>query len=290
MKGLLTLSLLILFLLVPHLQARVIQVEGSDFIPPALIEALEEFAATQEDFLEVRLGGSLLAFREFYEGDADIILVAMPFEDPEEFEFPVFPIGFQVGILMVNRENPLDSLTRQQIGGIFGSLTENAIARWSELGLSGPWQDRNIQAAVSNSPTSPILDLFSSKFLENEPIRSGIQEFGSSIQLEGFVSGNDGSIGLADNLPLSSGLKSIRIESEDGDVSFGPTLENVNYGDYPLSLSYYVCVPRSQYRFLAPYLAFLLSDEVAKILQQEGFFPVLESRRRQLSSQLPLGE
>jgi len=280
------------FLLLAHsgLEGRVLQVAGSDYIPPALIEALDEFAATQDDLLEVQLNGSLIAFRNFYEGQADIILVAMPFQNPEELEFPVFPIGFQVGVLNVNRKNPLDSLTRQQIGGIYGSLTENAIARWADLGLSGTWQDRNIQAAYTDPDTSPLLDLFSAEFLANEPIRSGIQQFGSPIQLEAFINSNDGSIGLSDSLPLSSEIKTLRIESEDGDVSFGPTLENVNYGDYPLSLTYYVCVPRSQYRFLAPYLDFLLSDEAADILQTEGFFPILESRRRQLAGELPSSE
>ncbi|MGE9289605.1 MAG: PstS family phosphate ABC transporter substrate-binding protein, partial [Puniceicoccales bacterium] len=213
-----------------------------------------------------------------------------PHQNPDELDFPVIPIGFQIGALVVNRKNPLNSLNHQRIGGIFGSLTENAIARWSDLGLSGTWQNRNIQAAYSNPGTSPVLDLFSARFLNSEPIREGIQEYSSSIQLESFVSNNDGAIGLIDTLPLSDQLKTLRIESEDGGVSFGPTLENVNYGDYPLALAYYVCVPRSQYRFLAPYLEFLLSDSVAELLQEEGFFPILDSRRRQLTADLPLAE
>ncbi len=290
MKDLLIASVLSILLAGSTLHARVLKVEGSDYIPPALIEALAEFAATQGDQLEVDLEGSLLAFRSFYQGQADLILVAMPYQDPGELDFPVLPMGFQVGLLLTNRQNPLDTVTRRDIGGIFGSLTENAIARWSQLGLGGAWQNRNIQAAYANSETSPILELFSAKFLDNRPIRPGIQQFGSSIQLEAYISRNDGAIGLTDSLPLSPDVKTLRIETEEGGVSFGPTLENVNYGDYPLSLAYYVCVPRSQYRFLAPYLEFLLSNSTADILQEEGFFPVLEARRRQLSVALPVVE
>ncbi|MBC2602182.1 PstS family phosphate ABC transporter substrate-binding protein [Puniceicoccus vermicola] len=290
MKGILPQILLLTLALSSVLQARVVRIEGSDYIPPALVEALEAFASEEGDQLEIQLGGSLLAFRDFYEGEADLILVAMPHQDPTELDFPVLPFAFQIGAVVVNRKNPLKSLTRQQIGGIYGSLTENAIARWSDLGLSGAWQNRNIQAAYANPGTSPVLDLFSARFLDREPIRSGIQEYDSSIQLESFVSNNDGAIGVIDTLPLSTELKALRIEAEDGGVSFGPTLENVNYGDYPLALAYYVCVPRSQYRFLAPYLEFLLSDSVAEILQSEGFFPILNSRRRQLAADLPIAE
>lgn len=290
MKPFAILPLLATILLAANLQARVIKVEGSDYIPEPLIAALKEFAASEGDALEVNLGGSLLAFREFYEGDADIILVAMPGKSPSDFDFPVLPLGFQIGAIVVNQKNPLESLSHQQIGGIFGALTENAIARWSELGLSGTWQTRNIQAAYANSGLSPVLDLFSATFLNGEALRSGIQEYSSSIRLESYVSNNDGSIGLIDTLPFSTNLKTLRIETEDGGISFGPTLENVNYGDYPLSLPYFVCVPRSQHRFLAPYLEFLLSDSVAQILQKEGFFPLLDARRRQLRADLPAGE
>ncbi|MEM0965108.1 MAG: substrate-binding domain-containing protein [Verrucomicrobiota bacterium] len=268
-------------------KARDVQVAGSDYIPEALIDALREFASKEGDELEVDLGGSLLAFRQFYEGEADIILVAMPFQRPEDLEFPVFPFGFQIGAVVVNADNPITSMTQQQLGGVFGALNENAIARWSELGLTGTWQNRNIAAAYANSGKSPILDLFSNRFLQGDPIRSGIQEFSSDIRLESFVSNDDATIGIVDSLPLSSDLKTIRIQTSDGGVSFGPTLENINYGDYPLSLEYFVCVPMSQYRFLAPYIEFLLSDEVAEILQRERFFPLLRSRRLQLIEELP---
>jgi ABC-type phosphate transport system substrate-binding protein len=280
-------ALAFLALLPAALSARTVEVAGSDYIPPRLIDALAAFAEGEGDRLEVELGGSLLAFRDFEEGEADLILVAMPYKRPEDLGYPVIPVGYQVGTIIVHRDNPLESLTRGQIGGIFGSLAENAIARWADLGLSGPWQNRNIQAGYNDTGESPVVDMFSARFLGNEPIRQGIQRFDSTVRLESFVSNNDGAIGLLDGLPLASDLKALRIESADGGVSFGPTLENVNYGDYPLALAYYACVPRSQYRFLAPYLRFLLSDEVAEILQEEGFFPLVQARRLQLASELP---
>ncbi len=268
---------------------RTVTVAGSDYLPGSLVEALGEFAAERDDKLEIELNGSLLAFRDFEEGDADLILVALPYRGPEDFEFPVIPIGYQVGTIVVNRANPITSLSVRQLGGLFGSTSENAISRWANLGLSGPWRERNIQIGYVDSPDSPAVELFSARFLDNDPIRPGIQAFSSTVRLESFVANNDAAIGLLDALPLSGDLKTIQIEAGDGGVSFGPTLENVNFGDYPFSLGYYVCVPVSQHRFLTPYLEFLLSDEVAGLLQEEGFFPLLKSRRGQLINELPRG-
>ena len=266
-----------------------VTVAGSDYLPGSLVEALGEFAAERGDELEIELNGSLLAFRDFEEGDADLILVALPYREPGDFQFPVVPLGYQVGTVVVNEANPLTSLSPRQLGGLFGSTSENAISRWANLGLSGAWRERNIQIGYVDSRESPVVDLFSARFLDNAPIRSGIQAFSSTIRLESFVASNDAAIGLLDALPLSGDLKTVRIEDPDGGVSFGPTLENVNYGDYPLTLPYYTCVPLSQYRFLVPYLDFLLSDEVAEMLQREGFFPILQSRRGQLKNDLPGG-
>jgi len=269
--------------------ARTLTVAGSDYLPPSLVEALGEFAADRGDELEIELNGSLLAFRDFEEGEADLILVALPHRGPGDFQFPVIPIGYQVGTVVVNRANPLNSLSVRQLGGLFGSTGENAISRWANLGLSGAWRERNIQIGYVDTRESPVVELFSARFLGNDPIRPGIQAFSSTVRLESFVASNDAAIGLLDALPLSGDLKTVRIEDSDGGVSFGPTLENVNYGDYPFALGYYACAPVSQYRFLTPYLDFLLSDEVADLLQREGFFPLLESRRGQLKNELPGG-
>ncbi len=267
--------------------ARTVTVAGSDFLPESLVEALAAFAESRDDTLEVGMNGSLLAFRDFNRGEADLILVAIPDRSAEDFGFPVVPLGFQIGTLVVNRKNPIDEITKPQLGGIFGAPTENTITQWSELGLGGAWERRIIQAGYADPPKNPVVAMFSAYFLDNEPIRAAIPNYETSFRLESYVSNNDNAIGLLGGLPLGPDLKTIRIASSDDGISFGPTMENVNYGDYPLTLAYYVCVPRSQQRLLTPYVEFLLSDEIADLLETEGFFPVIRSRRLQLASAFP---
>lgn len=279
--------LLLSALLITPLSARTVTVAGSDLVPKEFIEALETFAKSRNDLLVTNMRGSLLAFREFNRGEADLIIVAIPRGSEEEYLFPVVPFGFQVGTIAVNKKNPIDEITSTQLGGVFGSPGRNTVTLWSELGLSGEWNRRIIKAGYADPPLNPVIDMFSAYFLENEPVREGIQSFDTDVGMESFISSNDDAIGILGDLPLDPQVKTLRISSEDDNVSFGPTVENVNFGDYPFTLPYIACVPVSQHRALAPYLEFILSDEIAAILEQEGFFPVLRSRRIQLTSALP---
>lgn len=269
------------------LDARTVRIAGSDYIPQALVDALQEFADERGDELRISMWGSLLAQVEFEKGNVDLGLIAMPHQTPEDFSYPVLPLGYQISVLAVNDALPVDSLNRRQIAGIFGATGDSAIARWSDLGLPGAWRGRNIQAGYTNPSQSPALHMFRSIMLNNEPFRSGVQQYDSNVRLESFISNNESAIGLLSTVPLSGNLKTLRIESSDGGVAFGPTVENVNFGDYPLSLPYYISVPLSQYRSLAPYIRFLLSDEVAELLQNEGFIPLLGSIRESLIAELP---
>jgi len=285
MKTLLLLP--ILLTMATAVSARTVTVAGSDFLPESIILALEEFAESRGDRLVHTFEGSLLAFRDFNRGRADLIIVAIPPYEDTEYQFPVIPFGFQIGTLVVNGQNPLSEIDQQQIGGIFGAPGENPITRWAELGLPDTWDRRLIEPAYADPPMNPVAAMFSAYFLENEPIREAIPDLETAVRLEAFVSGNDNAIGLLGGLPLGPDLKPLNISTTADGVGFGPSIENVNFGDYPLTLPYFVCVPRSQYRLLVPYLEFLLSDEIAALLEQEGFFPVLRSRRLQLESALP---
>lgn len=292
MKSHRLLPLLILLLASPPagLRGENIDVRGSDFIPAELVDALREFAHARGDEFTARMDGSLLAFSAFEDGKADIILVAMPDEDPESFPYPVIPLGFQTTVVAVNAQNPLDALTADQLRGIFGSGGQNVIARWGDVGLTENWRNRSILPTSLSVTVGPAIGLFSHLILEGRPYRENVQTFQSNLRVEAYLLNNEGSIGVLSTVPVSESLKTVRIEDPETRVPFGPTIENINYGDYPLALPYFICVPNSQFRSLAPYIAFLMSDEVAAILARNEFTPLLEPTRQQVIARLPAEE
>ena len=79
------------------------------------------------------------AYERLIQGDADIIFVAQPSDEEldmaaeEGVEFDMIPIGREAFVFIVNKDNPLDSITVDQIKGVYsGQITD-----WSQLGVQG---------------------------------------------------------------------------------------------------------------------------------------------------------
>ena len=79
------------------------------------------------------------AYERLIEGDADIIFVAQPSDEElaqaaeKGVEFDMIPIGKEAFVFIVNRDNPLDNITVDEIKGVYsGSITD-----WSQLGVDG---------------------------------------------------------------------------------------------------------------------------------------------------------
>lgn len=98
------------------------------------------------------------SFYELMYGNADLLLVYEPSEDAwalsEEWGVPleVQPIGLDAPVFLINDDNPVDSLTQEQIVGIYTGEYTN----WSQLG----GEDRQIIAyqRVENSGSQVMVE------------------------------------------------------------------------------------------------------------------------------------
>lgn len=76
------------------------------------------------------------AYKALIDGEDDIIFVAQPSKEQKAMaeeaglEFNMYPIGYEAFIFIVNKKNPVDSLTLQQIKDIY----TGKITNWKELG------------------------------------------------------------------------------------------------------------------------------------------------------------
>lgn len=76
------------------------------------------------------------AYKALIDGEDDIIFVAQPSKEQRAMaeeaglEFNMYPIGYEAFIFIVNKKNPVDSLTLQQIKDIY----TGKITNWKELG------------------------------------------------------------------------------------------------------------------------------------------------------------
>jgi len=88
----------------------------------------------EDSFLQKRNTGG--AFKAIVNGSADIIFCARPSKKQLEYagqngvELVLVPIGFEAFVFLVNDSNPVESLTVEQVRGIYSGKIKN----WSELG------------------------------------------------------------------------------------------------------------------------------------------------------------
>ena len=88
-------------------------------------------------------------------------------------------------------------------------------------------------------------------------------------------------IAILSSIPDSSNAKVLMISESKNSPSFGPTAENIHYGDYPIRLPFYLVYNKRDQEKLDQLIRYLIEDTVAERLSSDGFFPLPENVRRQ---------
>ncbi len=163
--------------------------------------------------------------------------------------------------IIVSRDNPVDSLSLDQVRDLFsGRLTD-----WSAVGGTGG--DLTILARDDRSGT---FDTFKDLVLRGAPLAQGAQRYEDSRQLAAEVAANPKSIGFV-GLAYVGDAKAIKI-SEGGSIAYRPTVFTVRTEDYRLSRRLYLySSAKSTNRWVSQFVQFALSDEGQAVVDAVGF-------------------
>ena len=175
-----------------------------------------------------------------------------------------------------------------RLGGIFGSDEEFNYTSWGDLGLSG-WGSRSIKALAGQTDGSISLELFKFSVLRGGQMKTTVAEVKDS-EVEGLLMSDAASIAILPRLPKSKKVKALMVSSEADGPAFGPTDDNVHYGDYPIRLAFYVVYNGRDEARVKEVLRVLLSDEIAESLRDNYLFALPDTVRRKLTIDLDLGE
>ena len=218
------------------------------------------------------------SYRNLMAGDRDLVLAAEP--DPEvltqlkgEEKWLMTPFATDALIFVVNRDNPVDSLTWEQVKGIY----TGAITNWKEVGGADldivPFQ-RN-QGAGSQT-------MFEKLVMEGQaPMPAPAQLVPDSMMgLMDAVREYDNSpaaIGYtvyyyANDMEMARGLKVLAIDGT------APTADTIRSGEYPFLNPYFVAVDGtlpadSPARILYDWV---LSPDGQRLAELEGYVPVTD--------------
>ena len=283
-----TLLLLPLTLIVTA-QAEEIRIAASDLLADYIKAPLEACAAENDSTFVVDSIGSLPALDRLRSDEINLAIIAVPDGDevPRD-EFSVYPFAYAVAVIVVNDSNPIDEISVARLGGIFGSKEESNLNTWGELGLSG-MGSRNIKALAGTYDESIALELFKYSILKGGVMKPSVSMVKDG-EVEDLLRSDAASIAILSHMPENKNIKVLMVSSDSDTYApaFGPTDDNVHYGDYPIRLAFYIVYNLRDDAKLRPIIRELLNDEVATSLRSNDLIALPETVRRRFLIDLDL--
>jgi len=199
---------------------------------------------------------TIRGFDALADGKVDMFFTAHPSEEQlksaEEkgADLEILPIGREAFVFFVNKDNPVDGLTTQQIRSIYrGEITD-----WKEVG--GASKKINPLTRVKGSGSQTMME----KFMEGDMLasRDPLAIFGGSVgySFRYYLSGM-----VADG--------NVKMLAVDGVY---PDADNIRNGSYPISTDFYVVYRRDNENGNVKRLAeWLLSEEGQTMIEACGY-------------------
>jgi phosphate transport system substrate-binding protein len=213
------------------------------------------------------------------EQPVDLIIVTEPSEEElalaasGKVELIVEPLCYDAFVFITHKDNPVDSLTLDQVRDIYSGKITN----WQEVGGNNeaivPYQ----REEGSGSQTTMLsLVMGNTPMLPPQTIRV-IEGMGSLVDTVAEYRNDQKSIGYSfryyiDNLYKNEDIKILKIEGISSDV------ENLRTDSYPLTANYYGVIKKTdEAKTGGLFLDWMLSDEGQRCIEQAGYVPLRRS-------------
>ncbi len=212
-----------------------------------------------ENFAEdsaMQYKNTVRGYQAIVDGTTDILFCAAPSEEQKQYaaecgvELVYVPIGLEAFVFFVNENNPVDSLTVDQVRGIYSGRYTN----WKEVG--GVNRIINPVTRMKGSGSKSAMDAF----MGDVPIgRKSLLAVGGA------------SIGFSfryymDGIVANDGVKMISLNG------VYPDADNIRDGKYPVIAQFYAIYRADNTNENIPKLIdWLLSDEGQSLIEQCGY-------------------
>jgi phosphate transport system substrate-binding protein len=237
-----------------------IEAKGSSTAPPALISGTSQIGPMS---------------REMKSNEID------DFEKKYGYKPTVVKVAIDALAVYVNKDNPLQQLTMQQIDGIFSkgrACGGKAINTWGDAGVKDPkWAGKPISLYGRNS-ASGTYGFFKEHALCKGDYKDTVKEQpGSAAVVQGVTEDSLG-MGYSGIGYKTSGVKTLQVAKTVAAGYFGTDAETVLSGKYPLSRYLYLYINQAPNKPLDPMvrelIKYVLSQEGQQVVLKDGFLPV----------------
>lgn len=261
---------------------------GSDTLNNLMTLWAEGFQAVYPNVkIQIEGKGSSTAPPALIEGTAQLGPMSRALKGTEidafEKKFGYKPTEIKVSIdalaVYVHKDNPIPSLTMQQVDSIFSSTRKAGgptMDRWSEVGMTGDWAARPLSLYGRNS-ASGTYGFFKDVALKGGDFKATVKEQpGSSSVVQG-ISTDLGGIGYSGIGYMTSGVRAVPLAGADG-KAYGPSPENCMTGKFPLARFLYIYVNKKpgqpMDKLTGEFLKFVLSKAGQEVVVKDGYYPL----------------
>lgn len=217
---------------------------GTRFAPEALAKGESALAPMGAEFTPPQLA----AYRALQREDPVAFRVAHASLDARALSGPL--------AVFVHRDNPLASLTLEQVARVFAGEAR----RWGDLGVEGPWAQRPITSYGMSAGTA-LAYAFKDMAMGERSIGSQMQGLPQSADVVQRVSQDPNAIGFAAAMRATGAARVLPLAARAGAEPVVPTEESLVAGRYPLDRYLLIYVPRPVPPVAREFLRLILSRE-----------------------------
>ncbi len=273
---------------VPSLKGS-ITIQGSDTMASTLTGLAEAFNRLYPDVkFNIRGGGSGQALEDLVAGTCDFASVSRDLTDAEVAQIKkdsgvdVVEIKIASGgaCVIVNADNPITKITREQLNGIFAithSMTKDPIFAWKELDPTSPIGQEWIALYVTDEKSSTMKtftdfampnERFTTSYFYREPSPSSVVNACCAYKT---------AIGIGSFKHMQPRAKTLAVSADNGKTFVAPTEMNIYTGEYPMSRPLELVAVLDKQGNLPPLLVdfarFALSETGQDEIHDEGYSP-----------------
>lgn len=268
---------------------KVIQNGGSDTMVNLAQAWAEEYARVDPSIsVEVSGGGSGTGIAALINGTIDIANSSRRIEAKEleraraasGQEPRQFILGYDALAVFVHRDNPLDSLTIEQIGEIYRE--HGRFEKWSDLGVrnEGCRKDRIIR--VSRQSNSGTYHYFREAVLgKGTDFKLGSLDLHGSKDVVELISRTPCAIGYSGMGYANAHVKMLSIARKAGETTYAPNIENTQAGTYPIARPLYVYSAGDPPPHVRTFLEWAHGPEGQRLVLESGYIPLTPDQQRQ---------
>lgn len=212
------------------------------------------------------------AYRRLIDGENDIIFVAKPSKEQIEtaekagIEFNMYPIGYEAFVFLVNKNNPVESLTIQQIKDIY----TGKIANWKDIG--GKNQTiRPFQREKNSGSQTAFIALMGKDTDLLPPETHQISGMDGLIEVVSDYQNHSNAIGYSfryyvETMKNNTNIKILKLNDIEA------TRENIRNKTYPITDNFYaITVKGKETENVKKFINWILSEQGQGLIEKVGY-------------------